>query len=296
MGERISNYSRDSVSRSSVMAYSLGEFINPVKAIIFRIKRICNGEISCENDPHSLFNTDFSEEQIVLDRKALRVRRVYLVSFVQYQVSWVVDCDVSKCMACLATFNWRRFRHHCRFLFVLEEWIFVFKIKSEKNRSLILSFSHSLFLSFMPTRACGSLVCSSCSPYKTPINFLNEEGGSRVCKNCFGIRKTEGFSLPEDNSNNNIYIGGIAGAGRSNSDSSNTNGYNAAARQLERQSLFKGTAGIFSPNEHRSADSHWNPNATAAVATDQSRISFLNSLDSFELNQLRKYKEAYMLV
>jgi hypothetical protein len=32
------------------------------------------------------------------------------------------------------------------------------------------------------------LVCGKCSPYKTTLPKLREEGGSRVCKNCFGLR------------------------------------------------------------------------------------------------------------
>lgn len=49
---------------------------------------------------------------------------------------------------------------------------------------LMLNFVFDLMIG----RACGSIVCNSCSPFRTPLPGLNEEGGSRVCKSCFGLK------------------------------------------------------------------------------------------------------------
>ncbi len=54
-------------------------------------------------------------------------------------------------MICLDKFSWTRFRHHCR--------------------------------------ACGYLVCSSCSPFLVQLPSFEEESGSRVCVQCFGLKQ-----------------------------------------------------------------------------------------------------------
>lgn len=61
-----------------------------------------------------------------------------------------MDIDVDCCLICLQAFSWTRFRHHCR--------------------------------------ACGILVCSACSPFRAQLPNFEEENGSRVCVNCFGLR------------------------------------------------------------------------------------------------------------
>ena len=78
------------------------------------------------------------------------VRRVYVLNS-SYKVGWVVDRDMERCMICLDRFNWLKFKHHCR--------------------------------------ACGSLVCSSCSPFTAYLPNFEEEDGSRVCRNCFGLKQ-----------------------------------------------------------------------------------------------------------
>ena len=94
---------------------------------------------------------DVSVEQILIDRRVKTIRRVYALQHVNsYKVGWIVDSDVDCCMICLRKFSFFRFRHHCR--------------------------------------ACGILVCGSCSPFKTHIPLLEEDGGSRVCINCFGLK------------------------------------------------------------------------------------------------------------
>lgn len=79
------------------------------------------------------------------------IRRVYVLNS-SYKVGWVVDCDMERCMICLDRFNWLKFKHHCR--------------------------------------ACGNLVCSSCSPFIAYIPNFEEEDGSRVCRNCFGLKQS----------------------------------------------------------------------------------------------------------
>ena len=70
----------------------------------------------------------------------------------RYRVGWVVDWDMPACMICLEKFGWfnGRFAHHCR--------------------------------------ACGSVVCHGCSPYLADLPGLEESRGSRVCRNCFGLK------------------------------------------------------------------------------------------------------------
>lgn len=102
-------------------------------------------------------------EQILIDRKVNTVRKVYLTNS-KYRVGWVVDCDLNLCMVCFNYFNFLRRKHHCR--------------------------------------SCGSLVCAKCSPYMTTVPNIDEEGGSRVCVNCFGL-KTEVPSPRQFNSPQN---------------------------------------------------------------------------------------------
>lgn len=95
-------------------------------------------------------DAEVMKEQILLNKQVRSIRRVYLVDN-KYKVGWVIDTDLEKCMICIKTFGWikGRLKHHCR--------------------------------------ACGALVCHECSPYSSPIPFL-EEAVSRVCKNCFGLK------------------------------------------------------------------------------------------------------------
>ena len=81
------------------------------------------------------------------------VRRVYLTDQLQeelgrgYTIGWVCDADTECCKLCSAKWSWLTLRHHCR--------------------------------------ACGELVCSSCSPHFIKQATLQEDGGSRCCNKCF---------------------------------------------------------------------------------------------------------------
>jgi hypothetical protein len=95
---------------------------------------------------------EFREDIIKIKRGVMtRVRRVYILEH-RYKIGWVVDADFNNCMLCYREFGWYRARpkHHCR--------------------------------------ACGALVCHDCSPYLTNIPYVEEERGSRVCRNCFGLK------------------------------------------------------------------------------------------------------------
>lgn len=105
------------------------------------------------------------QEEIYLKNKTRKYRRVFLADN-NYKVGWVVDADFSFCMICCTGFGWLNLKHHCR--------------------------------------ACGLLVCYSCTPYTTQVNNLFEEGGSRVCINCFGLRNP-GPESPSVKSSNNSY-------------------------------------------------------------------------------------------
>ena len=96
-------------------------------------------------------------EQILIDRKVNTVRKVYLTNS-KYRVGWVLDCDLNLCMVCFNYFNFLRRKHHCR--------------------------------------SCGSLVCAKCSPYLTAVPNIEEEGGSRVCVNCFGLKSEVTSAAP----------------------------------------------------------------------------------------------------
>lgn len=88
-------------------------------------------------------------EQILIDRKINSVRKVYLTNS-KYRVGWIIDCDLNTCMVCLNSFNLFRRKHHCR--------------------------------------SCGYLVCHKCSPHQINVPNIEEDGGSRVCKNCFALK------------------------------------------------------------------------------------------------------------
>ena len=121
--------------------------------------------------------TSVHREQILVGRKAVNIRKVYLEDYplggsLRYKIGWVVDKDLKCCMICMSSFNWFRYRHHCR--------------------------------------SCGHLVCYSCSPYNATIAvFAAEEPlGSRVCKNCFGLKAQVQASIsvnPFDMNPNNYY-------------------------------------------------------------------------------------------
>lgn len=73
--------------------------------------------------------------------------KLYVPDLVADGVGWILDNCVDQCMVCNANFNILCRRHHCR--------------------------------------ACGNVVCSSCSPIVVEIVELKEWGPQRTCKLCY---------------------------------------------------------------------------------------------------------------
>ena len=104
----------DRISRSSIVSPG-GQLNTPVKALISRIKLISGGYDVPEFDPALLYNTDIQVEQVLVNRKLHKVRKVYVVACPEYKIGWIVDTDLSVCMLCTGRFGWTRYRHHCRY-------------------------------------------------------------------------------------------------------------------------------------------------------------------------------------
>jgi hypothetical protein len=62
-------------------------------------------------------------------------------------IGWILDEDATECMICEESFGIFTYRHHCR--------------------------------------ACGNVVCNTCSKFKAKIATLEELGFVRVCSRCF---------------------------------------------------------------------------------------------------------------
>lgn len=94
-------------------------------------------------------NIVIKNERIQINQEEITIRRVYIL-YGLYRVGWVLDSDINYCMECQNEFTFFNRKHHCR--------------------------------------ACGNVICSTCSPYKANLPTLDEINGSRVCINCFGLK------------------------------------------------------------------------------------------------------------
>ncbi len=121
---------------------------NILNSLRTKIKSADSGNNSDGFDPMNP-GCMIQREQILINKKVKNIRRVYMIDG-KYKIGWVVDSDITICMICFTSFGWFNLKHHCR--------------------------------------ACGMLVCGGCSPFLTMIPQLEEENGSRVCKNCFGLK------------------------------------------------------------------------------------------------------------
>ena len=95
------------------------------------------------------------------DNTTLTVTRCYIHtadSGLLENVGWVINDNIAFCLVCKKDFGMARWKHHCR--------------------------------------ACGNLVCSSCSKYSICIISKEDLGKVKVCKSCFKA----------DVSNNNQYF------------------------------------------------------------------------------------------
>ena len=158
-------YSSSRHNRHSVyQAAGSSSILNILKA---RIKSASNKN-SWNEDAFDPMNPGCAvhKEQIVVNKKIRTVRKVYMSEDSKYKVGWVVDADLDICMICFGGFGWLNLKHHCR--------------------------------------ACGSLVCGKCSPYNAVVPHLNEENGSRVCKNCHSLQ-AQGVPYGTPSANNSPY-------------------------------------------------------------------------------------------
>lgn len=111
-------------------------------------------------------------------------------------------------------------------------------------------------------RACGSLVCSACSPYKSDIPFLQEEGGSRVCKNCFGLR-TDIYAAPLKD--------------------------DTPTRIMTQQSMAAGANGIFSPGDGRVIRRGSSTKSTTVPMDDPEVLAQIEKKLSYEYEAAYRY-------
>jgi hypothetical protein len=186
-----------------------------------------------EYDPFS-YGVELVPEPVIVYNKSKMVRRAYLIES-KYKIGWVVDCDLNLCMICLREFGWYRGRtkHHCR--------------------------------------ACGALVCHDCSPYMTEIAVLNEERGSRVCKNCFCLKP--GIFTPPS-------------VAQSPNTSENTK---LNSSNLPAKNLFK------TPEESKgNTSSPSKRKSVKAIDTEEKMMQkYLEEMERIDKEQLPKYEEAY---
>lgn len=203
-------------------------------------------------------------EQILVGRKVKTVRKVYMCgSSKAYKVGWILDGDTNCCLICLQNFSWVRLKHHCR--------------------------------------ACGMVVCHKCSKYKTNIQVLQEEGGSRVCTNCFGLKvevdpyffpkspilSPDGLSPTSSGKYSAIQQRKFVVKRR------NTN----KASPMPSDSTSSGQTSTAGSTTASDVDSNSYSSLTASdtnsdLPTDETSVMF-KKLQEFEQQQLPKYKEAY---
>ena len=141
------------IRRTSIFGNSKKVISTPLEAISHRIQEAITGDFEPVELENKNLATDIEIVTVKVGDELIKVRRVFLCAN-EYQAGWVVDSDLTCCMICVKPYGWFRYRYHCR--------------------------------------ACGSLVCSSCSPYRAPVpgfSLLSKEtGGSRTCVDCFGLK------------------------------------------------------------------------------------------------------------
>lgn len=230
-------------NRNSVFTGTSNAAIAALRAKIKSLDR--SSDSQPDFDPYT-YGVEVVPEQIIIFGKSKLVRRAYLIEN-KYKIGWVVDCDLHNCMICWKEFGWYRGRpkHHCR--------------------------------------ACGALVCGDCSPFITVIPVLNEDKGSRVCTNCFGLKSpiasqlrmaTEPetpainlFNSPIPNHNPNFKTPATNGIATNNNVNSSNN--SVATNPITRKKSIK------MENEEKIMQ------------------KYLDEMEKLDQQQLPKYEEAY---
>lgn len=145
-------HSLQSRPNNSIYSHSTSNVVSTLRHYIRTVDGSTVAGILQSSD-RSLLSAEVSaRERMRIGDKEFQFRRVYVTQDHPYKIGWVVDFDISFCMICRSDFSWFRGRakHHCR--------------------------------------ACGLLVCYECSPFTAEIRHIEEKDGSRVCKNCFGLK------------------------------------------------------------------------------------------------------------
>eukprot|EP01038_Epipyxis_sp_PR26KG_P006360 gene6360-8760_t len=218
-----------------------------VSAIRAKIKSAESNRNSMDcfnSDPFS-YGAEFQTEQILINRKAKTVRKVYMRNN-KYKIGWIVDADISYCMICFKEFGLLTYKHHCR--------------------------------------ACGMLICNNCSPYITNVPHLDEQGGSRVCVNCFGLKSEVVAPLTRVSSYNHHETDSVVSSSPSISPSASfTTG---AVRRRSTKNVFN------TINNQSNNNINMDTNITN-ISSGSSEFSAGNELEVFELMQRPKYEECY---
>lgn len=155
-------------NRSSITTHQTGaEQVDAIISIMrSKMRKVKKLQVG-KNDGFTAYDNALMQvEEVQLGKKTKLVRKIYVLTG-PYKVGWVVDIDVDCCMICLHRWSWTRFRHHCR--------------------------------------ACGKLVCSKCSPFTVRLPNFEEEDGSRVCVECFGL-KPSADSIVESSGNGSAIL------------------------------------------------------------------------------------------
>jgi hypothetical protein len=103
--------------------------------------------VSSDKQP---FLKELREDSLLLNGKVVKIRRCYVEavdSGSYFKVGWVVTCDVDNCMVCCARLGNFVSKHHCR--------------------------------------ACGNVVCQSCSSAEAIVLEVVTAGPVRVCVQCY---------------------------------------------------------------------------------------------------------------
>ena len=262
--------------RNSTLNPSTNSVINALRSTIRQCESTDSSYIPTV-DPNGI-GVDVRQEMVLINRKSKKVRRAYMLQH-RYKIGWIVDADVGYCMMCQKEFGWfrGRFKHHCR--------------------------------------ACGALVCHDCSPFITIVPHLDEEKGSRVCRNCFGLKPgiftpetpspyqpgASGKTLPSASAKKQVSAN-LFKSPEGGTTADNNNGINTVKSTKTNVSFAPSVATPSTASSstsgfvrRRGVGSSGNKyNNTADLGTEEAIIQkYLEEMEKFEREQFPKYEEAY---
>jgi len=176
------------------------------------------------------------------------IEKVYPPPSSSYGVGWVVEEYIAHCMICDSEFGLLNWKFHCR--------------------------------------ACGYVVCGTCSPYNVPIPecITLGESSSKVCCNCFGFKSGRMQAARRS----------AAGSSLGGSNSSSRGGSRAASTD----NLAKTVGSFPGSSSSSSAGLQLLPVPSSLLSEDlDERDEFVRktktALKAFEQAQTGKYVDAY---